>query len=105
MGVGITSKCESGASSVRIMSTASPCLPKMGRMRQLLGRPMLMALIVLGSIGGSVPNCFRVGSVLFVVAIWSALPALSIARTQSVAPPKRAHHELVYMTGKGNGCW
>src|SRR5688572_14722212 len=68
----------------------------MGRMRQLLGRPMLMALIVLGSIGGSVPNCFRISTVLFVVAVWSALPALSTARTQFVAPPKRAHHALVY---------
>ena len=47
-------------------------------------------------IGGSVANCFRIGSVLFVVAVWSALPALSTARTQFVAPPKRAHHALVY---------
>jgi hypothetical protein len=78
------------------MSTASPCLAKMGRMRQLLGRPMLMALIVLGSIGGSVAKCFRISSVLFVIAVWSGLPALSTARTQFVAPPKRAHHELVY---------
>ena len=45
-------------------------------MRQPLDRPMLMALIV--------------------VAVWSALPALSTARAQFVAPPKRAHHALVY---------
>ena len=47
-------------------------------------------------IGGSVAKCFRISSVLFVVAVWSALPALSTARTQFVAPPKRAHHALVY---------
>ena len=47
-------------------------------------------------LGGSVAKCFRISSVLFVVAVWSALPALSTARTQFVAPPKRAHHELVY---------
>ena len=41
-------------------------------------------------------KCFRVSSVLFVVALWSAQPALPTARTQSVAPPKRAHHALVY---------
>ena len=40
--------------------------------------------------------CLRISSVLFVVAVWTALPALSTARTQSVAPPKRAHHALVY---------
>jgi hypothetical protein len=34
--------------------------------------------------------------VLFVVAIWSALPGLSSERAQSIAPPKRAHHALVY---------
>lgn len=41
-------------------------------------------------------KCFPIGSVLFVVAVWSALPALSTARTQFVTPPKRAHHALVY---------
>ena len=50
----------------------------------------------IAQIGGSVAKCFRVSSVLFVVAVWSALPALSTARTQFVAPPKRAHHALVY---------
>ena len=49
----------------------------MGRMRQLRGRAMLMMLIVLGSIGATTG-------------------AQDSARTQLVAPPKRAHHELVY---------
>lgn len=39
---------------------------------------------------------FRIRSVLFVVAVWSALPGLSAGRAQFVAPPKRAHHALVY---------
>jgi hypothetical protein len=60
-----------------LMSTASPHLPKMGRMRRLRGRAMLMTLIVLGSIGATTG-------------------AQDSARTQLVAPPKRAHHELVY---------
>jgi hypothetical protein len=34
--------------------------------------------------------------VLFVVGVWSALPSRSAARTQLAAPPKRAHHALVY---------
>ena len=38
-------------------------------------------------------KCFRSCSM---VAVWSALPALSTAHTQFVAPPKRAHHALVY---------
>jgi hypothetical protein len=34
--------------------------------------------------------------VLLAVAVWSALPSLSTARAQLVAPHKRAHHALVY---------
>ena len=44
----------------------------------------------------SAAKCFRLSSVLFVVALWSAPPELSDARTQSLTPPKRAHHALVY---------
>ena len=39
---------------------------------------------------------FRISSVLFVVVMWCALTALPTARAQSAAPPKRAHHALVY---------
>lgn len=41
-------------------------------------------------------KAFRISSVLLVVALWGALPSLPTARTQDVAPPKRAHHALVY---------
>jgi hypothetical protein len=43
-----------------------------------------------------VAKYLRISSILFMVAVWSALPTLSTARAQSVAPPKRAHHALVY---------
>lgn len=39
---------------------------------------------------------FRIRSMLFVVAVWSALGGLSAGRAQFLAPPKRAHHALVY---------
>jgi hypothetical protein len=43
-----------------------------------------------------VARWLRMAAALFVVAMWSALPARSTARAQFVAPPKRAHHALVY---------
>jgi hypothetical protein len=43
-----------------------------------------------------VAKWFRSGSMLLVVAVGSAVPALSTARTEVVAPAKRAHHALVY---------
>ena len=46
--------------------------------------------------GVSVAKCFHISFVLLVVAVWSALIAPSPARTQFDAPPRRAHHALVY---------
>lgn len=43
-----------------------------------------------------VATCFRIGSVVFAIALVGALFPLSTAHTQAVDPPKRAHHALVY---------